>query len=156
MYSAERYDQHEMWRIARRSEGRRTLDQVRSIFGSLARHAILVFVTLFTATVEAREIELASTRVTSADVAVSPDGASVVFSMLGHLFRVPAAGGTAEQLTFGPAYDKEPVYSPDGAALAFVSDRDGSESNIFLLSLRTGPTDTAHAGDMGRHTDLQP
>jgi imidazolonepropionase-like amidohydrolase/Tol biopolymer transport system component len=105
---------------------------------SLAR-TILAFVTLFATTaVEAREIEIASTRVTSADVAVSPDGASVVFAMLGHLFRVPAAGGAAEQLTFGPAFDKEPVYSPDGAALAFVSDRDGSESNIFMLSLRTG------------------
>ena len=58
--------------------------------------------------------------------------------MLGHLFRVPAAGGTAEQLTFGPTYDEEPVYSPDGATLAFVSDRDSDESNIFILSLRSG------------------
>ena len=107
--------------------------------GTRARHAILVFVALFAATtVGAREIELSSSRVTSADVAVSPDGASVVFSMLGHLFRVPVAGGTAEQLTFGPTYDKEPVYSPDGATLAFVSDRDSDESNIFVLSLRSG------------------
>ncbi len=85
-----------------------------------------------------REIEFATTRVTSADVAVSPDGVQLVISILGHLFRVPVTGGEAEQLTFGPAYDKEPVYSPDGAALAFASDRDGSESNIFVLSLHTG------------------
>ena len=90
------------------------------------------------ATVETREIGLATTRVTSADVAVSPDGAHLVISILGHLFRMPAVGGRAEQLTFGAAYDKEPVYSPDGAALAFVSDRDGSESNIFVLSLLSG------------------
>lgn len=90
------------------------------------------------AMVETREIDLPTTRVTCADVAVSPDGAHLVFSLLGHLFRMPATGGEAEQLTFGAAYDKEPVFSPDGAALAFVSDRDGSESNIFLLSLRSG------------------
>ncbi len=100
---------------------------------------ILGLIALFAATApRAREIEFTATQVTSADVAISPNGASVVFAMLGHLFRVPAAGGAAEQLTFGPAYDDEPVYSPDGAALAFVSDRDGSESNIFLLSLRSG------------------
>ena len=69
--------------------------------------------------------------------------------MLGHLFRVPAAGGTAEQLTFGPTYDEEPVYSPDGATLAFVSDRDSDESNIFILSLRSGTADAAHARDVG-------
>lgn len=85
-----------------------------------------------------RDITLAATRVTSADVAVSPDGGQLVFSLLGHLFRVPTAGGVAEQLTFGPWYDKEPVYSPDGGTVAFVSDRDGSESNIFLLSLPSG------------------
>jgi imidazolonepropionase-like amidohydrolase/Tol biopolymer transport system component len=87
---------------------------------------------------ETREIELPTTRVTCADVAVSPDGAHLIFSLLGHLFRMPAAGGHAEQLTFGAAYDKEPVYSPDGTVLAFVSDRDGSESNIFLLALQSG------------------
>lgn len=107
--------------------------------GSRARRAIVICVALFAATAAgAREIELASTRVTSADVAVSPDGGSVVFAMLGHLFRVPTAGGAAEQLTFGPVYDKEPVYSPDGSDLAFVSDRDSDESNIFTLSLRSG------------------
>jgi imidazolonepropionase-like amidohydrolase/Tol biopolymer transport system component len=88
--------------------------------------------------VETREIELPTTRVTCADIAVSPDGVHLVFSLLGHLFRMQAAGGEAEQLTFGAAYDKEPVYSPDGTALAFVSDRDGSESNLFLLSLQSG------------------
>jgi imidazolonepropionase-like amidohydrolase/Tol biopolymer transport system component len=106
---------------------------------SLRACIILVLVTLLAATApEAREIEIAATRVTSADVAVSPDGANVVFTVLGHLFRVSDAGGAAEQLTFGPAYDSEPVYSPDGTALAFVSDRDGSESNIFVLSLQSG------------------
>src|SRR5579862_9269899 len=92
---------------------------------------VLGFIALFAATApKGREVEFAATRVSSADVAISPNAATVVFAMLGHLFRVPAAGGAAEQLTFGPAYDDEPVYSPDGTELAFVSDRDGGESNI--------------------------
>jgi imidazolonepropionase-like amidohydrolase/Tol biopolymer transport system component len=85
-----------------------------------------------------REVEVAATRATSADIAVSPDGSCLVFSMLGHLFRVPTGGGAAEQLTFGLGFDKQPVFSPDGATVAFVSDRDGSESNVFLLSLQSG------------------
>ena len=86
----------------------------------------------------ARTIEFETTEVTGADVALSPDGEWLIFTMLGHLFRLPVEGGTAEQLTFGPCYDSQPVFSPDGLQVAFVSDRDGSEGNLFMLDLSTG------------------
>jgi hypothetical protein len=38
------------------------------------------------------------------------------------LFRVPVAGGNAEQLTFGLAYDFDPVYSRDGRRLEEAQD----------------------------------
>ena len=57
----------------------------------------------------ARTIELETTEVTRADVALSPDGRWLIFTILGHLFRLPVEGGTAEQLTFGPYYDSDPV-----------------------------------------------
>jgi imidazolonepropionase-like amidohydrolase/WD40 repeat protein len=85
-----------------------------------------------------RTIEVETSEVTAPDVALSPDGQRMIFTMLGHLFRLPVEGGEAEQLTFGPYYDTEPVFSPDARHVAFVSDRDGSEGNIFLLELASG------------------
>jgi dipeptidyl aminopeptidase/acylaminoacyl peptidase len=69
---------------------------------------------------------------------LSPDGQTVVFTMLGHLFSLPVSGGTADQLTFGPHYDDSPSFSPNGSQVAFTSDRDGSEGNIFVLDLKSG------------------
>ena len=85
-----------------------------------------------------RTIEFTTTEVTSPDVTVSPDGEWLIFTMLGHLFQLPVEGGTAEQLTFGPYYDTDPVFSPDGNSIAFVSDRDGSDGNVFVVELASG------------------
>src|SRR3990172_1344842 len=84
-----------------------------------------------------RTIEFETTQVTQADVTLSPDDQWLVFTMLGHLFRLPVTGGTAEQLTFEPYYDSDAVFSPDGKRLAFVSDREDSDRNIFVLELAT-------------------
>ena len=101
----------------------------------------------------ARAIEFETTEVTAAGVALSPDGEWLIFTMLGHLFRLPVEGGKAEQLTFGPYYDSEPVFSPDGSGIAFVSDRDGSEGNVFVLDLASGAiTQASHESSVGRPT----
>jgi imidazolonepropionase-like amidohydrolase/Tol biopolymer transport system component len=84
------------------------------------------------------ELELDVEEATFSDVTLSPDGTTIVFTILGHLFRVPEMGGMAEQLTVGPSYNSDPVFSPDGSHLAFVSDRDGSDGNIFVLELGSG------------------
>ena len=85
-----------------------------------------------------RIIEFETTEVTAPHVVVSPDGEFLILTLLGKLFRLSSEGGEAMQLTFGPYFDTDPVISPDGSLLAFTSDRDGSEGNIFLLNLSSG------------------
>jgi Tol biopolymer transport system component/imidazolonepropionase-like amidohydrolase len=80
-----------------------------------------------------RTLTIDTTEVTTPAIAVSPDGRTLVFSAIGHLYELPSAGGAATQLTFGPSYDFDPAVSPDGARVAFASNRDGSGSNIFVL-----------------------
>jgi len=84
-----------------------------------------------------RRLEINTEEVTSPDVAVSLDGSTLVFSLLGQLFELPTGGGTAIQLTSGPFYHHDPAFAPDGKRLAFASNRDGSEDNVFVMDLGT-------------------
>ncbi|MFT5143632.1 MAG: Tol biopolymer transport system component [Rhodothermales bacterium] len=59
---------------------------------------------------------------------VSPDGQTILFELLGDLYTMPVAGGSATRITSGQAYDMQPRYSPDGSKIVFVSDRNGSEN----------------------------
>jgi acylaminoacyl-peptidase len=43
-----------------------------------------------------------------------------------NLWTVATAGGTPRRLTDGPWRDNSPTWSPDGASLAYLSDRDGT------------------------------
>ncbi len=84
-------------------------------------------------------LPLATTRTVSFDVSegtwmsldLSPDGQTIVFELLGDLYTLPVAGGTATRLTSGPAFDSQPRYSPDGKHIVFLSDRNGAE-NVWI------------------------
>ena len=89
--------------------------------------------------------------------ALSPDGATLAFDWAGDLWAVPSAGGVARPLTAHPARDTRPVYSPDGARLAFVSDRTGSPQ-VFVMPAAGGTPKqvTAHTAGydlLGWHPD---
>jgi len=64
-------------------------------------------------------------------VDLHPDGDRFVFSLLGDLYVLPIAGGVAERITSGGAWDWDPRWSPDGSTLAFTSDR-GGNFNLWL------------------------
>src|SRR5689334_1466761 len=64
---------------------------------------------------------------------VSPDGRTVVFDILGDLYTLPIAGGTATRITSGAGWDQQPRYSPDGSRIVFVSDRNGAK-NLWIAN----------------------
>ncbi|WP_397596583.1 amidohydrolase family protein [Silanimonas sp.] len=66
------------------------------------------------------------------DLDVAPDGRTIVFSMLGDLYRLPIAGGRATRITSGAAWDVQPRFSPDGREIAYTSDRDGG-NNLWRM-----------------------
>ncbi|MBI3819798.1 MAG: PD40 domain-containing protein [Planctomycetes bacterium] len=65
---------------------------------------------------------------------VSPDGATIILSILGDLYTMPSSGGKAARITSGAAYDAQPRFSPDGKWIAFASDRNGLE-NIWICDI---------------------
>jgi tricorn protease len=69
--------------------------------------------------------------------AISPDGKTIVFTYKGDLYRVPAAGGAATQLTTHDAQDFMPVWSRDGRQVAFASDRFGN-FDVFVMPAEGG------------------
>ncbi len=68
--------------------------------------------------------------------APSPDGSRIAFAALGDLW-LRAADGRVERLTHGPADDGDPAWSPDGRAIAYVSDEHG-DYQLYVLDLESG------------------
>jgi Tol biopolymer transport system component len=70
-------------------------------------------------------------------VDVSPDGRELVFDLLGDLYLLPIEGGDARALTSGRGWDVQPRFSPDGAWVAFTSDRGGGD-NVWVVARAGG------------------
>ena len=67
-------------------------------------------------------------------VAWSSDGASLIFSMAGSLWKQILGSETAEQLTDVDGYDYQPDVSPDGSQVVFVRYK-GASMELMLLDL---------------------
>lgn len=83
-----------------------------------------------------RDIAFSISEGTWMSASSTPDGQWIVFDLLAHVYRVPAAGGQAECLTqdSGVALNFHPRVSPDGKAIAFISDRKG-QNNLWLMDV---------------------
>ena len=72
-----------------------------------------------------------------AEPGISPDGATIAFVSGGDIWEAPAGGGDARLLVSHPATESRPMYSPDGARLAFTSTRTGN-GDVYVLTIATG------------------
>lgn len=92
------------------------------------------------------------------DAQISPDGKHVVYVLqwvkregekkFSNLWVTPTAGGEARQFTYGEHSDNSPRWSPDGATIAFSSNRDDEKQpQLYLLPFQ--------GGEARRLTDLK-
>ncbi|MBL8268164.1 erythromycin esterase family protein [Steroidobacter sp.] len=97
-----------------------------------------------------RNIDFETSEGSWMSIDVSPDGRWLVFDLLGHIYRVPSEGGTAECLTqnSGIAVNFHPRYSPSGDAIAFVSERGGYHNLWLMNGDGTNPRIVRHEPDI--------
>lgn len=63
---------------------------------------------------------------------ISPDGKRGIFGARGEVFTVPAEQGLTQNITNTPnVHDRNPVWSPDGKWIAYISDKTG-ETEVFI------------------------
>ncbi len=67
-------------------------------------------------------------------VDVSPDGRTLVFDLLGDLYRLPAEGGEAQLIHGGPAMQHAATFSADGRSLLYLSDESGAD-NLWISNV---------------------
>ena len=86
-----------------------------------------------------RSIDFTTNEGTWTSLAVSPDGKTILFDLMGDIYSIPMEGGNATAITKGMAYDNHPSFSPDGKRILFLSDRSGAE-NIWYIDLEKKDT----------------
>ena len=84
---------------------------------------------------------------TISDLRFSPDGSRLVFVVTEppkgterarHIWLYEKSTGASRQFTFSAKSESAPRWSPDGAKLAFLSNREGDQQQIYVLSLSGG------------------
>lgn len=83
-----------------------------------------------------RSIQLSLDEATWLSLDLSPDDQTLVIEVLGDLYTLPIAGGVAEPLLTRMAFDSQPVWSPDGKYIAYISDQGGNE-DLWIYNVET-------------------
>src|SRR3954469_11322275 len=61
----------------------------------------------------------------------------IAFVYAGDLWTVPRDGGAAQRLTSGAGVETNPIYSPDGATIAFTAEYDGN-TDVYTVPAAGG------------------
>ncbi len=98
-----------------------------------------------------RQISFTTDEGTWMSLDVSPSSETLVFDLLGDLYTVSSQGGNASVISSGMAFDSQPVFSPDGSKIAFISDRSGSE-NVWVANVDGSNPQQVSFNKFGRMT----
>jgi Tol biopolymer transport system component len=94
-----------------------------------------------------RKISFDTTEGTWISLAVAPNGKTMVFDMLGDIYALDTKGGQAKPLRTGLAFDSQPVFSPDGKQVAFISDASGADNLWVMKADGTGARQVSFGED---------
>jgi imidazolonepropionase-like amidohydrolase/Tol biopolymer transport system component len=75
-----------------------------------------------------KDVKFTTSEGTWMNLDVSPDGKTVVFDVLGDIYKMPITGGKATPLRQGIAWEVQPRFSPDGNKILFTSDAGGGDN----------------------------
>jgi len=81
-----------------------------------------------------RTVEFETDEATWMSLDISPDGETIIFELLGDIYTMSAAGGEATAILTGMAFESQPIFSPDGTQIAYLSDKDGAE-NLYVANM---------------------
>jgi hypothetical protein len=98
-------------------------------------------------------VPISSSEVTAASVNWSPDGKQLAFSILlargdtsnDDIYVINPDGSGMTNLTNDPAQDREPVWSPDGKYIAFISERTGEQDIWVMKADGSNPVDVTNS-----------
>src|SRR5579863_6987078 len=89
------------------------------------------------------------------DLQFSPDGNRVAFVVTEpakgegrarHIWMYEKAGGTVRQFTYSAKSESLPRWSPDGKQLAFLSNREGGDEQIYVMPANGGEANAVTKG----------
>jgi len=102
-----------------------------------------------TPTGPSKTIAFDATEGTWMSLSIAPEGRTLLFDLLGHVYEMPIEGGAAKRLTSGRSWNLFPRYSPNGRTIAFSSDRAGA-FDIWTLDRATGALERVSRAATGR------
>jgi len=94
-----------------------------------------------------RQISFDTSEGTWMSLGVSPDGKRMVFDMLGDIYVMETKGGAAKPLRTGLPFESQPVFSPDGKQIAFISDASGADNLWVMKADGTAPHQVSFGED---------